>query len=105
MGHHVVSPKVYLAVFLALMAGTYLTVAAAEHDFGPWSNLIALAIAVAKATLVVLFFMHVRYSPRLTRLVVAGAFLWLILLIVGTLSDYYAPAVQPPHRVPTISRQ
>jgi cytochrome c oxidase subunit 4 len=105
MSHHVVSPKVYVAVFLALMAGTYLTVEAARHDFGPWSNLIALAIAITKATLVVLFFMHVKYSPRLTRLVVAGAFLWLGLLIVGTLGDYYAPAVQPPHRVPTLTRQ
>jgi cytochrome c oxidase subunit 4 len=105
MSQHVVSPKVYLAVFLALLAGTYLTVEAAGHDFGAYNTVIALAIAITKATLVILFFMHVKYSPRLTRLVIACALLWLVLLIVGTLSDYYAPGVQPPHHVPTRTRQ
>jgi cytochrome c oxidase subunit IV len=88
--NHVVSIKVYIAVFLALLAGTALTVFAAFQDFGPMNTIIALTIAVIKGTLVVLFFMHVRYSSRLTWVVVGAAFLWLGVLFVLTLSDYYA---------------
>ena len=87
---HVVPIRVYLAIFLTLMVGTALTVWAAFQDFGPFNTIIAFTIAVIKATLVVLWFMHVRYSDKLTWVVVASGLLWLVILFVLTLSDYYA---------------
>jgi cytochrome c oxidase subunit 4 len=89
MSEHIVHPRVYLTIFLALMAGTFLTVVAAKRDFpGPLNAVIALTIAVVKATLVVLYFMHVRYSPRLIWLVIAAALFWMALLFALTISDY-----------------
>ena len=90
--HHIVSPKVYIAVFLALMVFTALTVFVAgfdlEHIWGPLNIIIALTIAVIKATLVVLYFMHVRYSSRLTQVIVVSGVFWLIILLAFTISDY-----------------
>ena len=57
-------------------------------DLGPWNTVVALGIAFLKATLVALFFMHVKYSPRLTQVVVAGGLFWLVILIALTLSDF-----------------
>ena len=88
MSKHIASPKLYLVILSALMFGTVLTVAAAVRDFGPWNIVIALAIATSKATLVVLFFMHARYSPKRTHLVIVSAVFWLALLIGLTVSDY-----------------
>jgi cytochrome c oxidase subunit IV len=85
---HIVSPVVYVGVFLALMVGTGLTVFAATVDLGMWNTPVALLIAVAKALLVVLFFMHVKYSSRLVSLAVGASILWLLLLIVGVVADY-----------------
>ena len=85
---HIVSPAVYVGVFLALMVGTGLTVFAATVDLGLWNTPVALLIAVAKALLVVLFFMHVKYSSRLVSLAVGASILWLLLLIVGVVTDY-----------------
>jgi cytochrome c oxidase subunit IV len=85
---HVVSPRLYLLVFTSLMVLTVVTVAASRYDFGPANTVVAMAIAVLKATLVVLFFMHVKYGSRLVQVLVAAAFLWLALLISGALSDY-----------------
>ena len=70
------------------MVLTGTTVKAAYIDLGFFNIIVALGIAVIKAILVILYFMHVRYSPNLTRLVVAGAFLWLLILLVMTMSDY-----------------
>ena len=67
MSHHVVSWKVYLGVFLALVALTVITVWVAGHDFGEFNLVVALGVAITKATLVVLYFMHARYSERVTR--------------------------------------
>ena len=89
MYEHVVSPKNYVVILLALLLGTYLTVTAALHDFGPWNIVIALAIATTIAELVVLFFMHAKYSPRRTQLVIACAVFWLGLLLFMTRSDYF----------------
>ena len=86
--HHVVPVKVYVAVFLALCAFTVLTVSAAGHDFGALNTPIALVIAITKATLVILYFMHVRYSPRLIWLVVGGSLAWLGVLVIITMTDY-----------------
>ena len=88
MSEHVVSPGVYVAVFLALMVGTGLTVFAATVDLGMWNTPVALLIAVAKAALVVLYFMHVKYSSRLVSLAVGASVLWLLLLIAGVAADY-----------------
>ena len=76
-------------IFLALLVGTGLTVFAAFYDFpGPLNAVVALTIAVVKATLVVLFFMHVRYSGRLIWLVIASALFWLMIMFALTISDY-----------------
>jgi cytochrome c oxidase subunit 4 len=80
--------EIYFMVFAALMVFTVLTVWASFQHLGSWNTPVALGIAVTKATLVVLFFMHVRYSPRLTALVISAGLLWLGILLVITLSDY-----------------
>lgn len=86
--HHVVSWKVYLAVFLALVALTVVTVEVTGHDFGPFNLLVALAVAVTKATLVVLYFMHARYSERLTHIVIASSVVFLAILVFLLMTDY-----------------
>ncbi len=88
MSEHIVSPKIYVLIFLSLMAGTGLTVWAAFQNFGPFNIVIALAIASFKATLVVLYFMHARYSPRRTHLVIVSSVFWLAIMLALTLSDY-----------------
>src|SRR5271165_272160 len=90
--HHIVSPMVYLAIVLALLVGTALTVWASYIDLGPWNPVIALAIACTKATLVVLFFMHVKYSTKLTKLTVGAGVFTFLALIGMTLSDYFSRA-------------
>ena len=85
---HVVPRTVYFAVFTALLVLTATTTAISFVDLGPWSTVVALAIAFVKATLVVLFFMHVKYSPRLTQIVIAGGLFWLAILIALTLADF-----------------
>lgn len=89
-GHvHVLPIWKYIAVFVALLALTGATVAAAYVDLGPFNNVVALGIASLKAALVLLFFMHVRYSSRMIPLVVLAGVFWLIHLISGTLGDYF----------------
>jgi cytochrome c oxidase subunit 4 len=88
MSEHIVSPKVYVTIFLTLMGCTGLTVWAAFQDLGPLNLAVALGIAIIKATLVVLYFMHVRYNPKLIWLTLGLALAWLGVLMVITLSDY-----------------
>jgi cytochrome c oxidase subunit IV len=79
----------YFAVFIALLAGTGLTVFAATLDLGAFNAPVALAIATIKATLVALFFMHVWHaSERLIQLVVISALFFLLLLLGLTMTDY-----------------
>jgi cytochrome c oxidase subunit IV len=85
---HVLPLRIYWAVFIALVVGTLLTVWSATKDLGHWNMPIALAIAVTKALLVILFFMHVKYSTKLTWLFVAAGFLWFIIMVVITMSDF-----------------
>ncbi|MFN7941923.1 MAG: cytochrome C oxidase subunit IV family protein [Thermoanaerobaculia bacterium] len=85
---HVVPVRVYLAVFTALMVFTAITVAAAFVNLGVFNNVVMLTIAITKATLVVLFFMHVRYSTRLIPLVVGSGVLFLVVLFALTIQDY-----------------
>ena len=89
MSEHIVSVKIYVLIFLALMVGTALTVWAGLQDFpGKLNVIIALTIAVVKATLVVLYFMHVRYSSKLIWVVFASALFWLAIMFAFTFSDY-----------------
>ena len=96
MSEHIVYPRVYVTIFLVLLVGTGLTVLAAFQDFpGPLNAVVALTIAVVKATLVVLYFMHVRYSSRLIWLVIAAALFWLTIMFALTISDYSTRAWLP----------
>ena len=89
MSVHVSPIRTYILIFLALMVGTALTVfAATVHIPKPFDDIVAMTIAVIKATLVVLFFMHVKYSTRLTKLVVVAGFFWLLLMFLFTFADY-----------------
>ena len=89
MSEHIVQPRIYLFIFLALIMGTGLTVLAAFYDFpGPLNAIVALTIAVIKATLVILYFMHVRYSGRLIWVVIGSALFWLAIMFAITFSDY-----------------
>jgi cytochrome c oxidase subunit 4 len=90
--HHIVGPGVYVVILFALLIGTALTVWASFIDLGFWNPIIALAIATSKASLVVLFFMGVKYSSKLTKLTIfAGIFTFLILISL-TLADYVSRA-------------
>jgi cytochrome c oxidase subunit 4 len=85
---HVTPMWIYIAVFLALAAGTLLTWWVSTIDLGWMNTPIALLIATTKAVLVILFFMHVIHSTRLTWVVVIASFLWLGVLFVLTFADY-----------------
>ena len=87
MSGHIVSTKVYFAIFTSLMVLTTITVAVAFVDLGQLNVIVALTIAISKATLVVLYFMHLRYSERLTWVMVAAGVTWLGVMIGLTLSD------------------
>jgi cytochrome c oxidase subunit 4 len=89
MAEHVIEPKrTYILIFLALMVMTGLTTLMAFLDLGVLNTPAALAVAVTKALLVVLFFMHVRHSTMLTKIVVFGGTFWLALMIGITMADY-----------------
>jgi cytochrome c oxidase subunit IV len=100
--HHVVSPATYGLILLALLVGTGITVWASFIDLGEWhiapgltlfwNPVVALAIACTKMTLVVLFFMHVKYSTKLTKLTVFSGFFVFLVLIGMTLTDYFSRA-------------
>jgi cytochrome c oxidase subunit IV len=88
MSQHIVARQLYYQVFAALLGLTLLTVGIAFLDLGPLNTIIALIIATAKALLVILFFMHLRYSTGLTWIVVGAGVFWLLLLMTITVSDY-----------------
>ena len=94
--HHIVSPKIYFTIFVALMVCTFLTVAAAKVDLNQYFSglniIVALTIAVFKASLVVLFFMHGKYSPKRTQLVIIASVFWLAIMLFMTMSDYVTRA-------------
>lgn len=88
MSAHVAPVGLYLRVFGALVALTILTVVVAFFDFGALNDVIMLTIAITKATLVVLYFMHVRWSEKLVWLFAGSGFLWLLILLAITFADY-----------------
>jgi cytochrome c oxidase subunit 4 len=85
---HIDSVGTYVKVLLALLVATGLTSWVANIDLGPFSTVVALGIATVKMTLVALFFMHIRHSTKLTKLVVVGGLLWLAILLVLTMTDF-----------------
>ena len=89
MTAHLDSIKTYALVFIGLIVLTVATTAVAFVDLGPFSVVVALLIAVCKMLLVALFFMHVRHSSKLTRLVVVGGLFWLAILLAFTLADVW----------------
>ena len=92
MSEHIVSPKIYFAIFGALMICTIITVYAAtvdlNHYFPGLNIIVALVIACFKASLVVLFFMHGKYSSKRTQLVIICSVFWLAVMLFMTMSDY-----------------
>ena len=88
MSEHIVPTRIYYSIFAILMVCTAITVAVAYLDLGPLNAVVALSIAVFKAVLVVLFFMHVKYSTRLTWAVVVGSVFWLGIMLALTMGDY-----------------
>jgi cytochrome c oxidase subunit 4 len=89
------TPGLYLLILTLLVIGTCATWGIAFADLGIFNPVVALAIAVAKAVLVILFFMHVIYSNKLTKLTVAAGFFWLLIMITMSLSDYLSRTFLP----------
>jgi len=101
MTHHIVSVRFYVLIFSALLVLTALTVGASFVDLGGGrlhtaNAIVAITIAITKALLVVLFFMHVRWSSRLTWIFVGAGAFWLIILFTLMLSDYFTRPEFPP---------
>ena len=90
--HHIVGPKIYGLILLALMVLTATTTGVAFLNLGVFSPIVAIGIACIKATLVILFFMHIKYSSRLMMLTVGAGFFTFLVLITMTLSDYMSRA-------------
>ena len=88
MSGHVAPKSLYYLIFLALMVGTGLTVLVAKFDLGPLNNIVMLTVACAKAMLVILYFMHLRWGSRLTWVVAGSGFFWLLILFSITMADY-----------------
>jgi cytochrome c oxidase subunit 4 len=88
VSEHIISPRIYLGIILTLLVLTGATVWAATVELGPLNIVVALAIATFKATLVILYFMHARYSPRRTQLVIIAGIFWLVILLAMTMADY-----------------
>ncbi len=89
MSEHIVSSKIYYAIWIALLVLTVVTAGVATIDLGPFNTVVALVIATFKALLVVLFFMHVKYtSEKLTKMVIVSSLFWLLLLLALSMADY-----------------
>jgi cytochrome c oxidase subunit 4 len=89
MTEHILSTKHYYGIWIGLLVLTATTVGVAHIDLGPWNIVVALAIASLKAVLVILFFMHVKYtSEKMTKVIIVSAIFWLLILLALSLSDY-----------------
>ena len=89
------SVGLYFVIFIALVIGTCLTWAIAFVNLGPWNPVVALTIACVKALLVILFFMHIRYSSKLTKITISAGFFWLMIMITMSLTDYLTRTFLP----------
>ena len=89
MSEHVLPGKLYYGIWIALLVLTVVTAAVSFVDLGPFNTIVALVIATFKALLVVLFFMHVKYtSEHMTKVVIVAAIFWLLILLALSLADY-----------------
>ncbi len=89
MSEHIMSSKLYYTIWITLLCLTVITAAVSFVDLGPLNTIVALVIATFKALLVVLFFMHVKYtSEKLTKTVIVAAIFWLLLLLALSMADY-----------------
>jgi len=88
MSAHVMPVKVYVGIFAALIALTATTVWVATIDLGEWNAVVALSIACLKALLVILYFMHVRHSSKLTWVFVGAGVFWFLIMVAFTIADY-----------------
>ncbi len=101
MSDHIVRPRLYVGIFVTLIILTFVTAGVSFIDLHAFNTVVALTIAVVKATLVVLFFMHLKYSTRLTWVVAASGFVWMAILFSLTLSDYLSRSwILPVQRTP-----
>lgn len=98
MSHQVVPARVYVTIFLILITLTITTVAVSKIELGEYNFIVALTIAVIKAVLVILFFMHVKQSSSMTKLFVGAGFFWMAILLVFILSDYLSRGWLPGPR-------
>jgi len=89
MSEHIVTRKTYVVIWALLMLFTALTFGLSYLDLGPWSAVIAVVIAATKATIIALFFMHIKYADRLTKLVALAALFWLGIMFVLTGTDFF----------------
>lgn len=87
--HHIVPKRIYFVVFIALIALTWVTAIVSTVDLGALNIYVALSIAIFKASLVVLFFMHVKYGTRLTKMIVMCGLYWLLLLLFIAMADIW----------------
>jgi cytochrome c oxidase subunit 4 len=90
MSGHVAPKSLYILIFLALMVGTAITVGVTYVDLGAFNLTVALLIAVTKAMLVILFFMHLKYSPKLIKVTFGASIFFFLVMVIITLSDYLA---------------
>jgi cytochrome c oxidase subunit 4 len=95
MVHHIIPIRTYLLIFAVLVVLFILTVAVAFVDLGPLNFVVAITIAITKAVLIILYFMHVRYSSRMTWVFAGAAFIWLALLLSMTMADYISRSWLP----------
>jgi len=94
MSEHIMSSKLYYGIWIALMILTVVTATVATVDLGPFNTIVALVIATSKALLVILFFMHVKYtSEKLTKMVIISSIFWLLILLFLSLTDYSTRAI------------
>jgi cytochrome c oxidase subunit 4 len=101
--HKIDGLPIYFTIYAALLALLVATVIAGAQDLGPWNTVVSLAIAVIKAFLVILFFMHVRHSSKLVWIFAAAAFLWLGLLLGLTMTDFASRQQPAPSSVAHIT--
>ena len=92
---HVVPIRIYMIIFATLLVLTAVTTAVAYVNLGPMNVVVMLLIAFFKASLVILYFMHVRFTSRLTQVAAVSGFAWLVILIGLTLSDVLTRTIVP----------
>jgi cytochrome c oxidase subunit 4 len=92
---HIVPVRIYVVIFATLVVLTGVTTAVAYVNLGPMNVVVMLVIAFVKATLVILYFMHVRFTSRLTQIAAVSGFAWLVILIGLTMSDVLTRSIVP----------